>query len=296
MKTWLIALVMVIAAGCTSGVQSSDSSDTSLLESTFSDTAVVSTTVVKTTIPQTTTSQTPTSTIPGCEIFVDSICPPNSLDPRLACLPNCNGVDFTGLVAPGMNFMYGLPSNSSFEGTNFSSADLRGALFGGGYFLGANFSGADLRGASFGDGDYERANFSGADLREASFHGINGIHGFLLADFTNADLSGSYTNLTCFGKKMRGVKFERAQFYKVCFDGSDLSGASFVNATLQSVCFLTADLRGVDFSDAFSPKADETSSGMFGIGFPLSRIEGVIPSDDFGPTAGDSAENYCEYL
>ena len=252
MKTWLIALVLVITAGCTNGVQSSDSSDTSFLVSTSSATTVVPTTVVKTTIPQTTTSQTPTSTIPGCKIFVDSICPPNSVDPRLACLPNCNGVDFTGLVAPGLNFMYGVPSNSSFDGANFSSADLRDTFF-------------------------------------------SGFDGFLLADFTNADLSDSYINQVCFGKKMRGVKFDRAVFYKVCFDGSDLSGATFSNATLQSVCFFTANLEGVDFSGAVSPKADETSEGMFGIGFPLSKIEGVIPSDDFGPTALDVDDYDCEY-
>jgi uncharacterized protein YjbI with pentapeptide repeats len=291
MKAWLIALVVVISAGCTNGVQSSDSSDTSFLVSTSSATTVVPTTVVKTTIPQTTTSQTPTSTVPGCEIFTDSICPPNSVDPRLACLPNCNGVDFTGLVAPGLNFMYGLPSNSSFDGANFSSADLRDALFDGD-FRGVNFSSADLRGASFGEGDFGSANFSSADLRDTFFSGFDG---FLLADFTNADLSDSYLNLACFGKKMRGVKFDRAVFYKVCFDGSDLSGATFINATLQSVCFLTANLRGVDFSGAISPKADETSEGMHGIGFPLSKIEGVIPSDDFGPTALDVDDYDCEY-
>ena len=273
MKTWLIALVVVISAGCTNGVQSSDSSDTSFLVSTSSATTVVPTTVVKTTIPQTTTSQTPTSTIPGCKIFTDSICPSNGVDPRLACLPNCNGVDFTGMVAPRLDFVYGLPSNSSFEGANFSSADLRGA--------------------SFGEGDFARANFSSADLRGASF---DGWEGYLLADFTNADLSDSYINQACFGKKMRGVKFDRALFYKACFGGSDLSGATFSNATLQSVCFFTANLEGVDFSGAVSPKADETSEGMFGIGFPLSKIEGVIPSDDFGPTALDVEDHDCEYL
>ena len=291
MKTWLIALVLVITAGCSGGVQNSESSDTTFLVSTSSTTTVVPTTVVKTTIPQTTTSQTPTSTIPGCKIFVDSICPPNSVDPRLACLPNCNGVDFTGLVAPGLNFMYGVPSNSSFDGANFSSADLRDALFDGD-FRGVNFSSADLRGASFGEGDFGSANFSSADLRDTFFSGFDG---FLLADFTNADLSDSYINQVCFGKKMRGVKFDRAVFYKVCFDGSDLSGATLSNATLQSVCFFTANLEGVDFSGAISPKADETSEGMHGIGFPLSKIEGVIPSDDFGPTALDVDDYDCEY-
>ena len=270
MKTWLIALFMVIIPGCTNGMQSSDSSDTSFLVSTSSATTVVPTTVVKTTVPQTTTSYISTTTTdPRCSIFVDGVCPWTGIDPRLACLPDCDGVDFTSMVAPGLYF----DNTSSFEGANFSSADLRGASFGEGDFAGANFSSADLRGADF----------------------FASWEGYLLADFTNADLSDSYINQVCFGKKMLGVKFDRAVFYKVCFDGSDLSGTTFINATLQSVCFLTANLRGVDFSGAISPKADETSEGMHGIGFPLSKIEGVIPSDDFGPTALDVDDYDCEY-
>ena len=244
MKTWLIALVLVITAGCTGGVQSSESSATSFLVSTSSATTVVPTTVVKTTIPQTTTSQTPTSTVPGCEIFTDSICPSNGVDPRLACLPNCNGVDFTGMVAPGLDF-----SDFSFEGANFTDANLIGSW-----------------------GQY--TNFQDAI-------------------FADADLSKSYFNGMCFPEKMRRVNFNEAEFYKVCFDGSDLSGASFINAYLKCVDFLEAILKGVNFSGATSPIADETSEGMYGISFGLSKIEGVIPSDDFGPPA-DSAHSPCD--
>jgi hypothetical protein len=245
MKTWLIALVVVITAGCTSGVQSSDSSDTSLLESTSSATTVVSTTVVKTTLPQTTTSYISTTTTdPRCSIFFDGVCPWTGVDPRLDCLPNCDGVDFTGLIAPGLLFR-----DFSFKGANFTDAILIGS-----------------------GGQY--TNFQDAI-------------------FTDADLSDSYFNGMCFPEKMRSVNFNEAEFYKVCFQDSDLSGASFINAYLKCVDFVAATLKGVDFSGATSPVADETSEGMYGISFGLSRIEGVIPSDDFGPPA-DSAHSPCD--
>ena len=245
MKTWLIALVMVIAAGCTSGVQSSDSSDTSLLASTSSVTTVVSTTVVKTTLPQTTTLQTPTSTIPGCEIFVDSICPPNGVDPRLVCLPNCDGVDFTGMVAPGLYF-----DTSSFEGANFTDASLIGA----------------------------------------SFNGDSKIMGTV---FTNADLSGS-SFFSIFPVEASGVNLADAYFYRTCFSGTNLKGANFNNAFLQAASFVGADLTDVDFSGAETiSEEDYDGEGFYGVTFWNSIVDGVIPSENFGPTqSGDSLESF----
>ena len=246
MKTWLIALVMVIAAGCTSGVQSSDSSDTSLPASTSSVTTVVSTTVVKTTLPQTTTSQTPTSTIPGCEIFVDSICPPNGVDPRLVCLPNCDGVDFTGMVAPGLIFSY----FESLEGANFTDASLIGASF------------------------YDDSKILGTV-------------------FTNADLSGS-SFFSIFPVEASGVNLADAYFYRTCFGGTNLKGAKFNNAFLQAASFVSADLTDVDFSGAETiSEEDYDGEGFYGVTFWNSIVDGVIPSENFGPTqSGDSLESF----
>lgn len=221
MKTWLIALVMVIATGCTSGVQSSDGSDTSLPASTSSVTTVVSTTVVKTTLPQTTTSQTPTSTIPGCEIFVDSICPPNGVDPRLVCLPICDGVDFTGLIAPGFSFD---SINGSFEGANFTDANLIGSS---GYytnFRDAIFTDADLskssfngvifpekmRRVNFDEATFYKVEFCGSDLRGSTFIGADLLAaGFISADLTGVDFTGAgtITEETYDGSGSYGVGF-----------------------------------------------------------------------------------------
>jgi len=248
MKTWLIALVMVIAAGCTSGVQSSDSSDTSLLESTFSDTAVVSTTVVKTTIPQTTTSQTPTSTIPGCEIFVDSICPPNGVDPRLACLPNCEGVDFTGMVAPGLYF------------SDFDSLDA------------ANFTDSILKGAIFDDqSPVNGAVFTNADLSESSFLSIFPV------EASGVNLSGAYFYRTCFsGTNLRGAKFHNAFLAAAIFVGADLTDVDFSGAeTISEEDYNGAGFYGVTFWSS----AVEGVIPSVNFGPSIENASRIIPDD-----------------
>ena len=220
MKTLLIALVMVIAAGCTSGVQCSDSSDTSLPASTTSVTTVVSTTVVKTTLPQTTTSQTPTSTIPGCEIFVDSICPPNGVDPRLVCLPNCDGVDFTGVVAPGLYF----DDTSSFEGANFTDANLIGSS---GYYT-------NFRDAIFTDADLSKSYFNGFCFPEKMRR-------------VNFDEAGFYKVRFC-GSDLRGATFINAWLEAACFLNSDLTGVNFTGAeTITDENYDGSGVYGVSF-------------------------------------------------
>ena len=249
MKTLLIALVMVIAAGCTSGVQSSDSSDTSLPASTSSVTTVVSTTVVKTTLPQTTTSQTPTSTIPGCEIFVDSICPPNGVDPRLVCLPNCDGVDFTGLIAPGLNFD-SLSEQGSFEGANFTDANLIGSY---GYYT-------NFRDAIFTDADLSKSDFNGMCFPE-KMRRVN----FDEATFYKVEFCGS---------DLRGATFIGAGLLAVCFYGSDLTGVDFTGAgTITEETYDGSGFYGVGFYDTtvidvrpsvnFGPTIEDSNLEMY---------------------------------
>jgi hypothetical protein len=227
MKTWLIALVMVIAVGCAEGVQSTDSSDTSLLASASSVSTVVSTTVVKTIIPQTTTSQTPPSTIPGCEIFVDSICPPNGVDPRLACLPNCDGVDFTGMVAPGLYFS----DFDSLDGANFTDSILKEAIFNDQSPVnGAVFTNADLSGSSFfsifpveasgvnlADAYFYRTCFRGTNLRGANFtNAFLQAASFVGANLTDVDFSGA--------KTIAEEDYDGEGFYGVTFQSSTVDG------------------------------------------------------------------------
>ena len=246
MKTWLIALVLVITAGCTNGVQSSDSSDTSFLVSTSSATTVVPTTVVKTTIPQTTTSQTPTSTVPGCEIFVDSICPSNGVDPRLVCLPNCDGVDFTGMVAPGLYFEY------------FDSLE------------GANFTDAVLNDASFSDqSTVMGAVFTNADLSDSTFLSIFPV------EASGVNLSGAYFYRTCFsGTNLRGANFNNAFLQAASFVGADLTDVDFSGANTISeedydgmgfhgVTFFSSTVDGVIPSVNFGPTQSGNSLESF---------------------------------
>jgi hypothetical protein len=228
MKTWLIALVVVITAGCTGGVQNSESSETSFLVSTSSATTVVSTTVVKTTIPQTTTSYISTTTTdPRCSIFFEGVCPWTGIDPRLDCLPNCDGVDFTGLIAPGLNF-----SDFSFEGANFTDANLIDSFGDTTKFRDAIFTGADLsksyfqgmcfpekmRRVNFDEATFYRVSFCGSDLQGATFIGA----GLLAACFISSDLTG--------------VDFTGAgTITEETYDGSGYYGVGFLDTTIVNV-------------------------------------------------------------
>ncbi|MEI8392538.1 MAG: pentapeptide repeat-containing protein [Actinomycetes bacterium] len=244
MKTWLIALVAVIAAGCTGGVQNSESSDTSFLVSTSSAATVVPTTVVKTTVPQTTTSQAPTSTIPGCEIFVDSICPSNGVDPRLACLPNCDGVDFTGMVAPGLDF-----SAYSFEGANFTDAILIGS---GGQYT-----------------NFQDAVFAGADLSKSNFNGICFPEKMRQVNFDEA----TFYKVEFCGSDLRGATFIDAGLLAACFIRSDLTGVDFTGAgtiteeTYEGMGFYGVGFYGTTIIDVrpsmnFGPTKEDASQSV----------------------------------
>jgi hypothetical protein len=224
MKNWLIALVVVITAGCTGGVQNSESSDTSFLVSTSSPTTVVPMTVVKTTLPQTTTSYISTTTTdPRCSIFFDGVCPWTGVDPRLDCLPNCDGVDFTGLIAPGLNFD-SLSEQGSFEGANFTDANLIGSSGHYTNFREAIFTDADLskssfngvsfpekmRRVNFDEATFYKVEFCGSDLRGSTFIGADLLAaGFISADLTGVDFTGAgtITEETYDGSGSYGVGF-----------------------------------------------------------------------------------------
>ena len=250
MKTWLIALVMVIAAGCSGGVQSSDISDTSLPASTSSVTTVVSTTVVKTTLPQTTTSYISTTTTdPRCSIFFEGVCPWTGIDPRLDCLPNCDGVDFTGLIAPGLNFD-SLSEQGSFEGANFTDANLIGSY---GYYT-------NFRDAIFTDADLSKSDFNGMCFPE-KMRRVN----FDEATFYKVEFCGS---------DLRGATFIGAGLLAVCFYGSDLTGVDFTGAgTITEETYDGSGFYGVGFYDTtvidvrpsvnFGPTIEDSNLEMY---------------------------------
>lgn len=89
-------------------------------------------------------------------------------------------------------------SDGWLDRTDFSGADLTGAVFGGGAsreetlfapasLISANFTGATLREAKFPDAHLKYARFKGADLTDANLRGAN----LLQADFREANLVGA---------------------------------------------------------------------------------------------------------
>lgn len=129
------------------------------------------------------------------------------------------------------------------NGTDFSNADLRGALLDGNVFRGANFSGADLRNTCFVRSKLDDANFSGADMRGArlshaplcgaNFEGAN----LGKASFFECRLVGDMSGLN-----LRGTVLEGTDIMGMDFSGADLRGASLKRAYLNSVNFTGAKL------------------------------------------------------
>lgn len=145
-----------------------------------------------------------TTTVAGaseCAIFVDDVCPAGGLDPRLACIPNCDGLDLSGLVAPGLSAWV------SFEGADLTGAD---------------FSGAFLDGWSMRRADLSDARFVGADLLNVTF----GRQAMVRANFSAASM---YQTLFCDVDLTEAV-FDEAMLESAGFAGTVLDGASFAGA------------------------------------------------------------------
>jgi uncharacterized protein YjbI with pentapeptide repeats len=124
----------------------------------------------------------------------------------------CNGVDWSGLQAPGFVFM-----SAKMAGANLSGADLSGADLRRGDYSGANFKGATLRWTVLNNGRYMEADFSDADCQGAEFYEAN----FSKAKFQNVNFAGAYTLRANFGEAdFTNSKLIRADFYR-----SDLRGA-----------------------------------------------------------------------
>lgn len=156
-----------------------------------------------------------------------------------------------------------------FRETDFSGADLSGALFMDADFEAVRFSGADLSRALFkmcggtetffdrarmtrtvflGSRDFSRSDFRGADLSEGSFRGAP----FEGSDFTKARMEGADFSQACLtGAKMRGVKAVKARFIKSELAGADMTGSDFREAL-----FLKADIRGTSFAKSSAYRAN----------------------------------------
>ncbi|MFZ9158062.1 MAG: pentapeptide repeat-containing protein [Ilumatobacteraceae bacterium] len=150
----------------------------------------MSTTVVTTTAP------------PSCSMFIDDVCPPGGLDPRLACIPECAGLDLSGVVAPGLN-----------EWVSFEDANLTGADFSGAFVDGWSMSGANLTDSRFVDANLLNVRFDHQDMRRANFGSATMYQTtFCDVDLTDAFFDDALLESASFAKAiLSGVSFEGAR-------------------------------------------------------------------------------------
>ncbi|MBL7809344.1 MAG: pentapeptide repeat-containing protein [Saprospiraceae bacterium] len=131
-----------------------------------------------------------------------------------------------------------------FQFSDFSSADLKGAVLSGEFLSSINLSRADLAGATLDETDLSQANLSGADLSDAIFARAN----LKDARFRQSTLVRAY---------LESADLSQANFY-----GSDLREASLVGALLKQTHFTGANLSGANLSGATFPRARFEQSNM----------------------------------
>lgn len=145
----------------------------------------------------------------------------------------------------GMNF-----SNTGFpEGTDFTGAELAGAVF----------AGADVRGASF-SGELDEICFSD-DCGDG-----NVADNSVGTDFSEEDNDGPYTRL-------QGATF-----------GTDLTDAEFDNAVAEEASFAGTTGEGTSFDGAWLADAVFTGAELYAVDFDYADLEGAqLDGADFGP-------------
>ncbi|MCC7466837.1 MAG: pentapeptide repeat-containing protein [Saprospiraceae bacterium] len=129
-----------------------------------------------------------------------------------------------------------------FQFSDFSAADLKGAVLSGEYLSGINLSRADLSGATLDETDLSEADLSGADLTDA-----------IMARAVVKD-----------------ARFRQSILRRAYLESADLSRANFYGAKLQEAQLVGANLKQTHFTGA-----DLSEANLSGTIFPKARFEQV---------------------
>lgn len=164
------------------------------------------------------------------------------------------GAKFVRVSAPGVHLidMFNVKPDTPVEeqpgldlrSTDFSGANLKGALL-----LNSRLEGARLPGVNLEDATLLGVEAAGADFSGAALAGVRVVHGSRLggAVFANADLSRA---------NLRGIHLDAADFSGARLEGADVSGASLRLAKLGGA--QAKEMRAVktDFSSARLDRAN----------------------------------------
>jgi uncharacterized protein YjbI with pentapeptide repeats len=199
-----------------------------------------------------------------------------------------NGIQLDYIDVSGWNFSRQNLTSASFDdgklvGTNFSNADLTGALLW--RFIdmsNANFSNANLARTNFLDSTLAGANFTGAHLDGTYLSGVTDY------GFTASQL---YSTASYQQKNLKGIVLTNNELGGWNFSGQNLANANFgkpyVGAAngsvgtsyLGDVNFRGANLTGASFVDAYLD-----SRSFFDGGHPADFTDAIIQGADFSAT------------
>ncbi|MEX0860390.1 MAG: pentapeptide repeat-containing protein, partial [Cucumibacter sp.] len=155
----------------------------------------------------------------------------------------------------------------SYNGADFSFAELRQPVLGAMSFRHAklrfaDFSGVEVRGTNFGGASLDHARFRGATIVETDFAGIPGadIEPPYLANpavpvwwtlLNGADFSSSFIDRSKFGStRAFAANFDSAYVGNSDFSNAALGASTFRNAIIDDCLFEGANMSSVDFSGA----------------------------------------------
>jgi len=178
-------------------------------------------------------------------------------------------IDLSGLDYPSLGGKTPDLSSMTFNGSNFSSANLTGATINQDYISGSKFVNTNLTGANlsadrlYGD-DLDGAIMTGAQILGVESFGITGTPAKLPADWTlvGGYLLGPYARLGSSSPDLSGDDLSGVDLH-----GADLANASFADANLTGANLDGAKVSGATFTGATwsgTTCPDGTNSGNDG--------------------------------
>ncbi len=202
---------------------------------------------------------------------------------------NVNGYNFTDSSYDSDDFSYSNFSGVSAEATtfsslsikrnysesNFSSANLKEALFDYAYLTNVNFANANLYDAYFISAVLSGADFSGANVQRVDFTNTT-QSGFTANQLysTATYAQGNLQYMSFQSNTMTDWKFSGKDLTRTDFSLASLVNSDFRNATLTNSIFYYSDLSGVDFR------------GSTGLSYGSSTTTNTVLAD--GSIAGGS--------
>ena len=196
---------------------------------------------------------------------------------REGALVNLAGTDFTRADLTGA-----VLSDSDFTGAIFTDADLTRAVMTGAKLTGAKFINANLTDADLSNAKLNYAELAGARLTHAKFTGADLALGRLAnVRFDDADLAGAKLSQAGLADaSLANANLTRASLNKAVLSNANLTRANLTQASLSGARLDGADLRDANFTNAAVNVADLTGADVRGALFTGANFAGARWPED----------------